>query len=75
MERYANRGGNSGVTAYEIGNTSITVQFQDGATYLYTYASAGANNIEQMKRLAIAGQGLGSFISTHVRKGYERKLR
>lgn len=75
MERYKNLGGNSGVSAYEIGAESITVQFTSGAVYLYTYKSAGSSNIEKMKSLAVAGQGLNSFITINVRKGYESKLR
>jgi hypothetical protein len=75
MERYQNRGGNSGVVAYEIGPDFIRVQFSDGAIYLYTYASAGSNNIEHMKELARKGQGLNAFINTTVRKAYARKER
>ncbi|NVL89550.1 MAG: hypothetical protein HWN69_00950 [Desulfobacterales bacterium] len=75
MERYKNLGGNSGVSAYEIGDDSIKVEFSDNALYLYTYASAGSHNIEQMKNLALQGHGLNSFINTTVRKGYASKLR
>ena len=75
MERYKNLGGDSGVTSYEIGHESITVQFNDGAAYLYTSQSAGAANIAEMQRLAGLGQGLNSFIRRFVRKGYARKLR
>ena len=75
MERYKNVGGDSGVTGYEIGSDYIRVQFSDGSVYLYTYASAGSNNIEQMKKLATAGRGLNSFINRNVRKSYERKER
>jgi len=75
MERYSNSGGNSGVLAFEIGKDSITVQFSDGAIYLYNYQSAGSQNIEHMKGLAAAGRGLGSFINTNVRKKYAAKLR
>lgn len=75
MVRYKNLGGNSGVSAYEIGAESITVQFSSGAVYLYTYKSAGNSNIEKMKSLAVAGKGLNSFIMRNVRKGYESKLR
>jgi hypothetical protein len=75
MERYKNLGGNSAVVAYEIGNDSIKVQFNDGSLYLYNYASAGSSNIEQMKSLAIAGSGLNSFIGRVVKKGYASKLR
>lgn len=75
MERYANRGGDSNVVAYEIEQNSIKVQFWDGSIYLYTSQSAGAANLEHMKQLAIAGQGLNSFIGRVVRKGYASKLR
>ena len=75
MERYANRGGDSNVLAYEIEQTSIKVQFGDGSIYLYTSQSSGTANLEQMKQLASAGQGLNSFIGRVVRKGYASKLR
>lgn len=75
MTPYKNRGGNSGIDSYETGADSITVQFKDGAVYLYTAQSAGAANIEEMKSLAVAGHGLNSFISRNVRKRYAHKLR
>jgi hypothetical protein len=75
MEHYKNIGGDSGVAGYEIGQGSITVQFKDGAAYLYTNQSAGSANIAEMQRLAIVGQGLNSFISRIVRKNYAQKLR
>jgi hypothetical protein len=75
MEHYKNLSGNSGVTAYEIGEGSIIVQFKDGAVYLYNNQSAGSANIAEMQLLAAAGQGLNSFISRVVRKGYAQKLR
>lgn len=75
MQQYLNRGGNSGVIGYDIAADSITVCFQDGAVYLYTYASAGGENIESMKQLAVAGMGLNSFINTTVRKAYAERLR
>lgn len=73
MPRYANLSGRSGVTAYEVGQDWICVQFSDGSTYLYTYQSAGAENIETMKQLARQGQGLNSFINRYVKYGYARK--
>lgn len=75
MERYKNLGGDSGVSAYEIGSDSITVQFNDGAMYLYNYASTGREAIETMKSLATSGRGLNSFISRSVKKRYASKLR
>lgn len=75
METYENLGGDSGVRAYEIGSDSIKVQFNDGSVYLYTYLSAGRDNIEHMKIIALAGVGLNSFINRCVRKSYAAKLR
>jgi hypothetical protein len=74
MERYKNLGGNSNVVAYEIGEGEITVQFGDGSVYLYTNQS-GAASINEMYRLARAGQGLNSYIGRVVKKGYARKIR
>lgn len=75
MPRYADLDGDSSVVRYEIQDDSITVEFQDGSAYLYTYASAGRSNVERMKALAKRGDGLNSFIQKNVRKRYERKLR
>ncbi len=75
MEHYKNLGGDSGVSAFEIGDDSIKVQFSDSSVYLYTNQSAGAQNIEQMKVLARQGEGLNSFINKRVRKAYASKLR
>lgn len=75
MERYRNLGGDSGVSAFELAAGSIVVQFKDGWTYEYTNQSAGNGAIATMHRLAAAGQGLNSFISTTVRKAYARKFR
>lgn len=73
MTQYKNLGGRSGVYSYEIGGDSIEVQFNDGMVYLYTENSAGSTNLEQMKKLALAGSGLNSFINKYVKKGYESK--
>lgn len=75
MKPYQNLGGDSGVVAYETGADWIEVQFKDGSEYRYTYASAGASNIEHMKMLARQGKGLNSFINTTVRTQYESKRR
>ena len=63
MQAYKNISLNSGVTAFEIGNDYIKVKFKDGPIYIYTYTSAGKENIEQMKEAALKGIGLSTFIS------------
>jgi hypothetical protein len=74
MIRYRNLSGNSGVFEYELGNDFILVVFSTGARYKYSYASAGAQNVDHMKLLAAAGYGLNSFINSNraVRYGYVR---
>lgn len=61
--------------AYVLGKESIIVQFQDGWKYEYTGASAGADVVAVMHRLALDGRGLSTFISTSVREKYARKFR
>lgn len=73
MEVYANVGGDSGITNYEIGKDFIRVKFSDGSIYEYTYESAGSENIEYMKELAIQGHGLNSYINKKVRTLYATK--
>ncbi|MES2192703.1 MAG: hypothetical protein V4454_21490 [Pseudomonadota bacterium] len=75
MEQYKNLGGDSAVVSYALESGAITVQFRDGAIYVYNNHSAGAANINEMHRLAVMGQGLNSFIGRFVRKRYVRKLR
>jgi hypothetical protein len=74
MEPYGNLSGDSGVQSFEIGPDFITVRFHDRPPYLYTYETAGRDNVERMKRLARAGRGLSTFISQHreVHQGYVR---
>jgi hypothetical protein len=57
------------------GDVFIKVEFTSGAIYLYTYDSTGMQDIERMKELAVAGEGLNSYISKYVRKRYASKLR
>lgn len=73
LPRYGNLSRKSGVVAYRTAADSITVEFADGDHYLYTNESAGAENVERMKRLAALGKGLSTFISTTVRNNYARR--
>lgn len=75
MNRYKNLSGNSSISSYEIGDDRITVQYSDGMNYLYTNLKTGAHNIDQMKRLAVLGQGLNTYIHKHVKNLYEKKWR
>jgi hypothetical protein len=73
MKRYLDVSSTSGVRAYAIAEQSVTVQFADGVTYVYSYASAGRERVEEMKRCALAGRGLSTYISQHVREAYASK--
>lgn len=75
MPAYTNRGGNSGVVAYETTADSITVEFRDGWKYVYDASNPGATTVAHMKVLAQAGQGLNSYISSVVKTRYSRKYR
>ncbi len=70
MQRYQRLSGDSGVLAYTVRADAIDVKFVDGKVYTYTYASTGRERVEQMKRLARAGQGLATYISQHVGAAY-----
>ena len=73
MEPYGNL--DSGVQAFELGDDFIEIQFQgQSRRYRYTSREIGAENLERMKKLAIAGKGLATFInqSPRIRDGYVR---
>lgn len=73
MQAYKNLGGNSNIKAFYIGEDNIDVQFNGGDIYRYSYQSAGREKVEQMKKLAVQGVGLNSYIMRNARKNYERK--
>jgi len=73
MESYKNIGGDSGVSSYEIGETYIRVRFSGSfRVYQYSYSRAGKHNVEQMKILARRGDGLNSYINSHVKFLYDK---
>lgn len=74
MKRYGNLHGNSGIAAYEAGAKFIRIQFTSGSIYLYTYGSAGKDDIEEMKELAKEGSGLTRFIND-FQPGYAKRER
>lgn len=73
MQIYKNLGGNSNLQAFEVGSDYIDVVFYGTAeTYRYSYASAGKENVERAKQLALAGSGLNSYIMRYMRLLYEK---
>jgi len=78
MEIYKDIDNDSGVASFEIDDDSITVKFKEAnklghTTYKYSNRKAETNNIEQMKKLAILGDGLNAFINKNVRKEYDSR--
>ena len=71
MQHYSNSTGRSNILSYEIGADFIIVQFKDYKQYKYSHHRAGSSNVDQMKKLAIQGWGLNTFISKYVRKLYD----
>ncbi len=72
MERYKNLTGRSNVVGYELGATYIRVMFKKTASvYSYSYNRAGMSHVENMKRLAVRGSGLNSYIQRCVKYLYD----
>lgn len=73
MKRYLNLSGDSGVTDYEIGEDFIRVRFKGPHQYMYSYSAPGHAEVETMKKLALEGRGLATFISQFVRERYAKR--
>ena len=73
MQIYRDVDRDSGVEAFELKQNSIIVKFKGSArTYEYSHASAGIANVEEMKRLALSGDGLHAYINRRVKLNYVR---
>lgn len=75
MERYKNLSGQSNVVAYELSLGAITVQFATGTFRNYVYDSnrPGPLIVAELQRLAVAGCGLNSYISSVVKSNFSHK--
>lgn len=67
---YANIGGNSSVRGYDHGEDWLVVMFSDGSRYLYTLKSTDRQTLDYMRRLAMTGKGLNSYITRIVGPNY-----
>ena len=74
MTRYKNLSGKSGVDSYEIREKSIVIKFRYAGKYLYNYDRPGEEHVEEMKRLAVGGRDLSTYISRIVKKKFAKKL-
>ncbi|MEZ0605659.1 hypothetical protein ACAX43_26335 [Paraburkholderia sp. IW21] len=75
MEYYGEPNGKCTVVGYELFREAIRVHFRDGSGYLYNYFTPGPEKVEQLKRLAVAGDGLHAYIMEHIRHRYAAKIR
>jgi hypothetical protein len=75
MKRYANLDGRCGVLEFEIGPDWILLRFRDRPElYLYNRDKPGIGKVLQMKRLALAGRGLTTFVNQRVRDNYAERI-
>ncbi len=72
FERYGEPGRESGVTRYALTGDAIHVQFQDDRVYVYDAVKPGMEDVREMKRRALEGRGLSTYISQRVRQRYAR---
>jgi hypothetical protein len=74
MKKYKGKSGNNGVTAYEILEKEIILEFKYQDLYLYDYTKPGKKHVEQMKILAEDGKGLTKYVNQNVRDNYKEKI-
>lgn len=73
MQKYRDIDNDSGVDSFHIEPTLIKVWFKKSRqAYTYTYQSAGQFHVEEMKKLALAGNGLNSYIQRYTKNLYEK---
>lgn len=73
IQPYADIDRDSNVRAFELGPTWIDVYFHgEPKPYRYSHSSCGSYHCEQLKVLALSGDGLNSYIMRNIKYGYER---
>ena len=76
MLAYKDKSGTSGVLAYEVRGDQMYVIFktEPEAIYVYNDMKPGKRHVEEMKKLAVNGRGLSTYISVNVRGNFANKL-
>ncbi len=74
MRTYGKNRADSGIRGYALLDDAIEIQFRDGGVYRYSSKRPGAKLVAEMRRLAMTGKGLSTFINQHVRD-YECRVR
>ena len=65
----------SGVTGFVLHPSAIDVEFRDGRRPRYDSLIPGPVHVAAMKCLAMAGEGLATYINQHVRERFAVRLR
>lgn len=78
MQKYSNDDHETGVVAFQIEDREIKILFpadKDGQPFVYTYSYAkpGKRHVEEMKKLAVKGSDLATYINKYIREKYERR--
>ena len=75
MISYKNLNGNSNVKCYNISENYIDIEFYNTPlVYRYSNIVPGRQVLNELKRLAIQGYGLNSYINRYVNKNYGRRF-
>lgn len=73
-QRYKSDRQDSGVRSFALLPECIVVQFRGGDVYLYDQIRPGVAHVDAMRKHALQGRGLSTYISRHVRDNYAGKL-
>ena len=72
---YKSRNADAGVRSFEILPDAILLEFADRKwRYLYNAEKPGRTHVDNMKRLALTGKGLTTYVNQHVRENYAARL-
>jgi hypothetical protein len=73
FQDYIDIGNDSGVHQFEIAGTYIRIIFKDKLqwAYRYSYSSAGQLHVDEMKYLALTGDGLNTYINQNTYHNFE----
>jgi hypothetical protein len=72
MKKYQNKSGISGIVEYEIGDDHIKLRFATSRRiFTYSYSKAGKEHVEMMKKLALSGIHLNTYVNQHVKELFD----
>lgn len=75
FERYKDLSGDGGIIGYMILKNKIIILFNNGYMYQYDEEMPGKEHVEPMKKLAIKGKGLKTYINQNVRGNYRDRFK